>query len=244
MSVMTDLALEDLMTPSYDWRLSKGWLEPDLMKATNYLSEEVRKEAEWKMEPLWIPDRDADIWEETHPLEQIRWTRDKNKITNGHYVNVVKALKWWRTLKVTDLKYPKGYPIEHVIGDCCPDDAASIADGVVRTFENFVEKFSTNRFWKTVPKFPDRGVPSHDVWHRITVNDFVTFYDHMKDYAARAREAYEEKSLRKATEKWQDIFGTKFPLAPQDDDGSDKGPGPSGFTPRTDVSQPGSSRFA
>lgn len=246
-SVTTDMSLEDLMTSSYDWRLSKSWSEPDIMKAYSQLSESVRAEAEWKLEPLWIPDRDADIWEETHPLEQIRWTRDKNKATNGNYVNVVKALKWWRTLKVTDLKYPKGYPIEHMIGDCCPDDAKSIADGVVRTFENFVSNYSTNRSWRSVPKFPDRGVPSHDVWHRITSDDFITFYDYMKDYATKAREAYDETSLRRATEKWQDIFGTKFPLAPKDDDedgGSSKGPGPSGFTPRTEVTEPGSSRFA
>ena len=244
-SVTTDLTLEDLMTPSYDWRLSKGWNEPDLMKAVNYLSDSVRAEAEWKLQPLWIPDRDADIWEQTHPLEQIRWTRDKNKATNGYYVNIVKAFKWWRTLRITDLKYPKGYPIEHMIGDCCPNGVTSLAEGIVLTFENFVDKFSTYRSLEIVPQFPDRGVPSHNVWHRITSDDFKTFYDHMKNYAEKAREAYDEKSLRKATEKWQEIFGLKFPLAPEDDDDGDtKNSGPTSFTPRSGVTEPDSSRFA
>lgn len=244
-SVTTDLTLEDLMTTSYDWRLSKGWNEPDIMKAVNYLSDSVRAEAEWKLQPLWIPDRDADIWEETHPLEQIRWTRDKNKSTNGYYVNIVKAFKWWRTLRITDLKYPKGYPIEHMLGDCCPNDIATMAEGIVLTFENFVDKFSTYRALGIVPQFPDRGVSSHNVWHRITSEDFKTFYDHMKNYAEKAREAYDEKSLRKATEKWQEIFGSKFPLAPEDDDdGGAKNSGPAGFTPRSGVTEPDSSRFA
>lgn len=51
------------------------------------------------LEPLYIPDRDADSWEKTHPLEQISWTQQKNARCNGHYVNIVKCLKWWRKEK-------------------------------------------------------------------------------------------------------------------------------------------------
>lgn len=35
--------------------------------------------AQWKSEPLLIPDREAEKWDKTHPLEQIRWTVEKNK---------------------------------------------------------------------------------------------------------------------------------------------------------------------
>ena len=40
---------------------------------------------------------EANEWQPTHPLETMKWTWDKNRRCNGHYVNVVKALKWWRT---------------------------------------------------------------------------------------------------------------------------------------------------
>ncbi len=50
---------------------------------------------DWKSEPLLIPDRDANRWEKTDPISQIEWTHDKNQRTHGHYVNVVKAIKWW-----------------------------------------------------------------------------------------------------------------------------------------------------
>lgn len=33
--------------------------------------------ADWKNEPLFIPDREAEFWDKTHPLEQIRWTQGK-----------------------------------------------------------------------------------------------------------------------------------------------------------------------
>lgn len=37
-------------------------------------------EVKWKSEPLLIPDREAEKWDKTHPLEQIRWTVEKIKI--------------------------------------------------------------------------------------------------------------------------------------------------------------------
>ena len=56
-------------------------------------------ELQWKSDPLLIPDREAGKWDKTHPLEQIRWTVEKNKSCNTHYINVVKALKWWRKIQ-------------------------------------------------------------------------------------------------------------------------------------------------
>ena len=40
---------------------------------------------DWRKEPLFIPDREADFWDMTHPLEQIRWTHEKNAKCNGNY---------------------------------------------------------------------------------------------------------------------------------------------------------------
>ncbi len=104
-------------------------------------------EPQWKSEPLLIPDREAEEWDETHPLEQIRWTVEKNKNCNTHYINVVKALKWWRNTQYPDMKHPKSYPLEHFIGDCCPDGITSVAEGIVLTLENIVSQYLQNRSW-------------------------------------------------------------------------------------------------
>ncbi|MGD2092106.1 MAG: ThiF family adenylyltransferase [Candidatus Aminicenantes bacterium] len=42
-------------------------------------------------------------------------TQKKNKICNGQFVNVVKCLKWWRKAMQPVPKYPKSYPLEHLI---------------------------------------------------------------------------------------------------------------------------------
>jgi hypothetical protein len=46
-SVNSNLTLEDF-TKEYEWRLIKGWTEPDFAKGQLVLSEALRKEAEWK----------------------------------------------------------------------------------------------------------------------------------------------------------------------------------------------------
>ncbi len=248
-SVTTNMMLED----SINWRLIKSWREVAINGQTGSytLSEAELKEAEWKLEPLHIPDRDAGLWEETHPLEQIKWTRDKNRNTNGHFVNIVKALKWWRTLRLDKIKYPKGYPIEHMIGDCCNDNISNIAEGVCSTLENIVTTYRDNREANTVPNLPDRGVPGHNVWKRISSNEFNTFYDEVVKYAKIARKALDANTLKEQSQYWREIFGDKFPLAPDDNsgggnNGGNNPKGSGGFTERTKVTVPpiGGGRFA
>ncbi len=250
-SVNTSLSLEDFNS-TYDWKLIKAWAEPVSGRMMS-LSEAAKKEPEWKMEPLWIPDRDAKKWVETHPLEQIRWTRDKNKNTNTHYINVVKALKWWRILKVTDIKHPKGYPVEHMIGNNCPDGVTSVADGVCLSLEAIVKNYALHRAVGTKPSLQDRGVPEHDVWKRVSVEEFKKFYDHVRTYAKIAREAINAKTLKEQVEKWREIFGEKFPKYDGDENesvsgvksGQSMGLGLSpGFSKREEVTKPEPGRFA
>ncbi|MBD2717106.1 hypothetical protein KBK19_18830 [Microvirga sp. STR05] len=242
-SVVTNESLEDAI----DWRLVPQWVEfSQRTGAVALLTEQIRAQAEWQLEPLWIPDQDAQNWAETDPLEQIRWTRDKNKETNKHFVNVVKAIKWWRTLRLTDLRYPKGYPIEHMVGDCCPDGITSVGEGVARTLEGIVSAYKLNRLLKSTPSLSDRGVPAHNVWKRVSNDDFVAFYDRVQAAAVIAKEALDAKTNKVEATKWRELFGNKFPDAP-DDEGDDHGSGPDktgGFTARNSSSNPAGTRFA
>ena len=164
---------------------------------------------QWKTEPLLIPDREAEKWDKTHPLEQIRWTVEKNKNCNLHYINVVKALKWWRKTQYPNAKHPKSYPLEHFIGDCCPDDINNVAEGIVLTLEKIVNEYSTK------PDLPDRGVPEHDVFARITDDEYSDFYDSVCDAAKIAREALDCEDFYDSVCKWRELFGNEFPPAPK-----------------------------
>lgn len=171
---------------------------------------------EWQREPLLIPSRDLGRWERTHPLEQIRWTQEKNDHTDGHYIDVVRALKWWRKQN-PDGKYPKGYPLEHFVGDTCPDGVASAAEGVTRALERIRDEYRFHAQTGQKPELPDRGVPEHDVFKKITPHQFATFWRLVEVAAGAARAAIDAETVAESVERWHDLFGDEFPEPDKDE---------------------------
>lgn len=220
-------------------KFSEHWLGSEFKNESKYesFSELAKSEAEWKAEPLWIPDRDTKEWERTHPIEQIQWSRDKNANCNSHYVNVVKAIKWWwRHNKSRD--YPKGYPVEHIIGDNCTDGIESIAAGIVSSFKNIETNYLKDIRAGMPPFLRDRGVPEHNVLKRIDFKDFQDFYNRTVEARKLAELAFNEADAQKSVELWVKLFGDAFP-GPEDDGDRSKG----GFSKRTQVSDVGGGRF-
>ncbi len=240
---------EDTPEDVDDWKLAKSWVAlakrsaPDAWR----LIETSKREAEWKTSPLLIPDREAQRWEPTHPLMQIQRAWEKNRQCKGHYVNVVKAIKWWRRINHPTPKYPKGYPVEHLIWYCCPDGISSVAEGVARTLENIGRAYQVDAMLKRIPNLPDHGVPEHNVFHRVSGEDFAAFHAQVCSAAKIAREAFSAEDLRASVDGWQRLFGEKSPDPPPhdgDDDDGDDGPKQGGYTPRKAPSRIGGGRFA
>ena len=217
-------AVRTILTPEDidDWLLVKSWVPPENRSSQTAFFETIRQEQEWKTEPLWIPNRDVGDWEETHPLEQIKWTWGKNARCNKHYVNVVKATKWWQRVHHPDDR-PKGYPLEHLVGVCCPDSITSVAEGVTLTLENIVANYGMYAECQLVPYLPDHGVPGHNVLERVSGAEFAEFYEHTEAAAQIAREALDAETKEESIEKWQELFGSKFPDSDDSDDNGNSG---------------------
>ena len=232
---------DDDIDEAQDWRLHRSWvaLSSRDRSDTRTLLAEAKSEAEWQAKPLRIPDREANIWEWTHPLQQISWTRDKNARTSRHFVNVVKAIKWWRLENHEEPKHPKGFPLERLIGECCPDGIESVAEGVVKTLEKIVSAYALLVQVGGKPQLPDYGVSTHDVFKRISADDFKKFYEQVKDGAALARRAFDAEDRTESGNLWREMFGSKCPKPPENG-GSKK----AGYTPPTGPAVPGSGRFA
>ena len=242
--LVTD-AVKSFETPEdiADWRLNEKWIAPG--HRFGRYEEALKKaaeEPEWRSDPLKIPDRELQSWELTHPLEQIRWTWQKNGECNSHYVNVVKALKWWRRTQHPSSKYPKGYPFEHIVGDTCPSAIQTIADGVALTLEEIKVRYASDIQNRRVPYLPDRGVPSHSVLHRLSFDDFHAFYDQCSMAADTARKAVEEEDVAASVERWRSLFGDCFPGLPDQPESQNQRSG--AFTPRSTTSEPPRARFA
>lgn len=205
-------------------------------RKVNLLVEAFKKVAgaSWQEDPLEIPDRDAKKWTKTHPLAQIEWTTEKNGTCNGHYTNVVRAIKWWKRTKAIDPKYPKGYPLEHLVGCDCPPDIPSIAEGLTRALEELARKYGDLAMAGRKPVLPDHGVPSHDVLDRVESQDFCAYYTKAAAAAKAARAALDDSDDVSSARKWHALLGPAYPKPDDDADGTDaSAPGGGGFTART-----------
>lgn len=233
--VQNSQLLKSWFSDSQLMHLRKGGLTEALAKA---------QLAKWKTEPLQIPDRKMEKWDPTHPLAQIEWTWEKNAACNTHYINVVKAIKWWKKKNAKLTKYPKGYPVEHIIGCNCPDGIKSVPEGIVLTLENIVSNYRMHYAAGIKPILKDHGVPEHDVLERVSVSDFKNFYENVKEAAVTSRKAFDSDEKAETIKLWKSLFGDKFPG--DDDDGGGSGSGRGSFTARTTetTSDIGKGRFA
>jgi hypothetical protein len=223
-------------------------LTPDnLSTVAEALNMSVDGDDEWKDEPLKIPHRDENEWENTHPLATIAFTVNKNDITDGHYVNVVKATKWWRRTKTPDVEGPTSYPLEHIVGQCCPHDIDSVAEGVTRTLEELTQRFKTEAMAEETPVLPAHGLPrnpENDVLKQIDGDDFAAFYDEAEDAAALARTALDEEDKETSRDYWYQLFGEKFPQFGSDDDSGDGGEKAMSVGSSSQVEDPSDHQFA
>ncbi|WP_333836447.1 SMODS domain-containing nucleotidyltransferase [Novosphingobium sp.] len=211
-AVTTDQSIEE----ARDWVVNKSWDPMRQFGLEAMLNEDTS--TSWKSDPLMLPDRPIRDWGPTHPLAQIQWAADKNRRCNGHFVNIVRAIKWWRHEHADELpKYPKGYPLEHMIGHVLPDDITCVAEGVVKAFEGIRDTFRYHAAAGIVPELPDHGVPSHNVLKRLDAADFSAFYKEAQKAADLSRRALDEEDKDASGALWQELLGTCFPL-----------PGPSG----------------
>lgn len=201
----------------------------------------------WKDEPLWIPDRELKEWRRTHPLEQIRWTKDKNQRTNGHFINIVRAIKWWKQAMQPNPEHPKGFPLERIVGDCSPDEIKYVDDGITVTLEAIVRLYAMNFSNGTVPDLRDYGVSEHNVLSRISADEFSMFYQRVRVAASTARRALDATDIRQCVTLWRELLGDRFPEPPKDTGGGSKGGSDQrggGFTPPERPAKPTPTRYA
>lgn len=213
-----------------------------IQSLTEAVLEEARRDKDWeKSEPLWIPDRTLRTWEKTHPLFLIGWTAQKNLLCDGRFGHVVKIIKWWRRHMEPLPKYPKGYPLEHIIGDCCPNGIKSIAEGIVGTFDEILRRYASDAAIKRTPFLPARGVsnPEVDVMRRVTGEDFAGFYTKVRNAADLARAALQSDNVRESALLWRKLLGPVFPKPPEE-----KPKVTGGYTPPSAPARPQEGRFA
>lgn len=159
--------------------------------------------------PLWIPDREAKVWVATHPKGQIKAATDKNKATDGYYVQVVKLMKYWRDQLPTEPCKPKSYILESLVYRTIASPS-SHAVGVVNVLEGIESSYGAYRGTGVVPSIPDPGYASVNVAKHWKPAEFNAFMNQVKPAAVTARKALDSKDEAESRKLWRQLFGSRF----------------------------------
>ena len=159
--------------------------------------------------PLWIPDREARQWVQTHPKGQIAAGISKNKATNGYFVQVVKLLKSWRDTLGTDPCNPKSYVLEALIHTMI-GNPSSHAEAIVNVLEGIDRTYASYRTLDMVPVISDPGSTSINVAKRWSSAEFKAFLANVSTAAPIARSAYNNTNEAVSRKLWRQIFGADF----------------------------------
>lgn len=187
--------------------------EAVLLKAVR-VADEIDDSSAWADYPLVIPDRNLGDWVDTDPKRQLKWTSELNSKCDGYFVPLVKMFKWWRKEAYGTPKYPKGYILERIAGECVDPTARDHAEGFVKLLANIKAKFGVTAALGIVPHLSDPGVPSHNVAERLAPEDFQVFMKKVSECLPIAQAALAEGEKAKSADLWRKVFGDKFPAAP------------------------------
>lgn len=160
-----------------------------------------------------IPDIELKTWLDTNPPAHTQWTIDVNRNAGERFKPLVKLVKWWRRLHLADLRRPKGFILECLVAQHMRYDQASYETLFVELLESIRDTYSIYVDLGLVPTLADPGVPGNNVFSNVTVEEFKTFYNKVKEYAGLARAAKNESNDDEALMKWRNIFGSRFPAA-------------------------------
>lgn len=159
--------------------------------------------------PLWIPDREARQWVQTHPKGQIAAGISKNKTTSGYFVQVVKLMKFWRDKLGTDPCNPKSYILEALIHGTI-GTPSSHAAAIVNVLEGIERNYGIYRNTNRVPIISDPGYTTVNVAKRWPAGEFNDFIVQVKSAAATARNAFNSSDEATSRKLWRQLFGSSF----------------------------------
>lgn len=165
----------------------------------------------WLHGPLLIPDPEAEAWVSAHPRAQAEYARERNRQTNGNYAPLVRAFKWWKQQHPSMPRHPKSYPLERLVGECCPAGVGDLAEAFVRTLGAMVERYGATAAQEWVPFLGNPGLPQVNVLGRLAAKDFALFMERVEQAYQQARAALDEGDKARSIDGWLRLFGQAFP---------------------------------
>jgi hypothetical protein len=164
----------------------------------------------------YIADRTQEKWIRTNPPGHTQWTTDVNTASGGRFKPIVKMFKWWRRENPTVSKRPKGFVLEAIASELMSYNETHYGELFVQMLESIVSRYSNDISVGVVPHLSDPVLPANNILDGLSFAAFEGFYRKIESHAELGREALSLDDQDKATVKWQELFGQRFPKPPSD----------------------------
>ena len=162
----------------------------------------------------YIADRTQSQWLRTNPPGHTQWTTEINGRCGGRFKPLVKLFKWWRRENPTIAKRPKGFVLEVFAAECLDPYETHYGELFVKMLERFVDTYADDFRWGRVPNLGDPSLVGNNILSGLSFDAFAGFYKKAEAQASIGRQALSLADQDKATGKWRELFGDRFPKPP------------------------------
>lgn len=159
-----------------------------------------------------LEPEDTGQFEESNPEAFTAWIDERQRVTNGSFVKVVRLLKYLRDFKNTFtcksiiLLTLLGEQVNEIESSLYPDRYADVPS----TLNTLLRKLAD---WlpESMPDILDPAGTGDNFSERYKEGwDYTNFRKQLKRYADKVQDAFEETNHDLAIAKWQEVFGPEF----------------------------------
>jgi hypothetical protein len=151
-------------------------------------------------------------FEASDPEKFTAWIDERQRLTNGHFIKVIRLIKYLRDFK--DTFSCKSIILMTLLGNQVNAIEASnspeLYKDIPTTLITLLEKLAAD-LPETMPAVMDPAETGENFSDRYADEwNYENFRSCIKSYARRARSAYDEEDRETSIILWRDIFGKKF----------------------------------
>lgn len=153
-------------------------------------------------------------YERTDPEGYTNWLDERNRISGGNLIKVIRLLKWLRdykqtfTCKSVILNVLVAGRVNDVNLITDPDYYSDVPTTLVHLLEDLDSYLAT--YPSYMPRIEDPTCPEVDYNHRWDNDQYLNFRDKISYYAAKARAAYDNQDRSVSIKLWRELFGDQF----------------------------------
>ncbi|WP_193509618.1 cyclic GMP-AMP synthase DncV-like nucleotidyltransferase [Cryobacterium sp. BB736] len=161
----------------------------------------------------YITNRNTNQFERTNPEGFNDWLDERNRITSGRLVKVIRLAKFLRDLKNTFsvpsviLTILLGERVSDAALWADPERYKDLPTALVNLFEDLDEYLQSNEL---MPNIDDPSCEGETFNHRWDQDLYANFRNWIHTYTLWIREAYDDPEREESYVKWRRVFGSDF----------------------------------